>query len=68
MKTKEIKELSIEELAKKLRGARQEVLDLRLQKQAGQLEKTHEARLKRKEVARYETILAEKKAADKKAS
>lgn len=68
MKAKEIRELSIEELGKKLRDARAEVLDIRLQKQAGQLEKTHEVGLKRREVARYETILAEKKAAAQKAS
>ena len=69
MKAKEIRELSIEELGKKLRDVRAEVLDVRLRKETGQLEKTHEVPLKRKEVARYETILAEKKrAASQKAS
>lgn len=68
MKAKEIRELSIEELGKKLRDARADILDLRLQKQTGQLEKTHELSLKRKEIARFETILAEKKAAETKAS
>lgn len=62
MKSKDIKELSIEELGKKLRDARADVLDLRLRKKAGQLEKTHEVRLKKNEVARYETILSQKKA------
>lgn len=65
MKAKEIRELSVEELGKKLRDARAAMLDLRLQKQTGQLEKTHELGLKRKEIARYETILTEKKAAQK---
>lgn len=63
MKAKEIRELSIEELEKKLRDARAEILDLRLQKKTGQLEKTHVLGLKRKEIARYETILSEKQGA-----
>ncbi len=69
MKANEIRELSVEELGKKLRDARAESLEIRLQKQAGQLERTHEIDLKRREVARYETILSEKKkAAAQKAS
>lgn len=62
MKAKEIKELSIEELEKKVRDARAEMLGLRLQKRTGQLEKTHQLKLTRREIARYETILSEKKA------
>lgn len=65
MKAKEIKELSIEELEKKLRDTRSERLDLRLQKQAGQLDKTHQVKLTRRDIARYETILSAKKAAAK---
>ncbi len=65
MKAKEIKELSIEELEKKLRDAREEMLGLRLQKQVGQLEKTHQLKVTRREIARYETILSEKKAVAK---
>jgi large subunit ribosomal protein L29 len=65
MKAKEIRELSIEELEKKLRDARAEQLDQRLRKQVGQLEKTHELKETRKEIARFETILSEKKAAAK---
>jgi len=63
MKAKEIKELSIEELEKKLRDAREEMLGLRLQKQVGQLEKTHQLKLTRRDIARYETILSAKKSA-----
>lgn len=63
MKAKEIRELSVEELEKKLRDARAETLDIRLRKQSGQLEKTHEIALKRKDISRYETILTEKKTA-----
>ncbi|HLS27188.1 MAG TPA: 50S ribosomal protein L29 [Opitutales bacterium] len=68
MNAKKIRELSIEEIGKKLRDARADLLEIRLQKQTGQLEKTHEVQLKRKEIARCETILAEKKAADNQAS
>lgn len=69
MKPTEIRELSVEEIEKKLRDARAAVLDVRLRKQTGQLEKTHEVVERRKEVARFETVLSEKKrAAGKKAS
>lgn len=63
MKANKIKELSVEELEKKLRDTRAEMLSMRLQKQVGQLEKTHELSLTRKEIARYETILSEKRVA-----
>ena len=61
MKVQELKELSAEEIGKKLRDSREELLDLRLRKQAGQLEKTHEIRLLRRDIARCQTILAEQK-------
>ncbi len=63
MKASEINELSIEEIGKKLRDSRDELLDLRLRKQAGQLEKTHEIRLLRRDIARCQTVLARKKKA-----
>lgn len=62
-KTKEISELSIEEIEKKLRDSREEMLNMRLRKQAGQIEKTHEMSEKRRMIARCETILAGKKRA-----
>ncbi len=60
MKANEIKELSVEEISKKVRDSRAELLDMRLRKQQGQLEKTHEIKLLRREIARCETVLAEK--------
>jgi large subunit ribosomal protein L29 len=63
MKAQEISELSIEEISKKVRDSRQELLDLKLRQQQGQLEKTHEIKLLRREIARCETVLAQKKAA-----
>ncbi len=62
MKAEQIRELSVEEISKKLRDSRQELLDLKLRQQQGQLEKTHEIKLLRRDVARCETVLAQKAA------
>jgi len=63
MKTKEIRELAPAELDTRLRETREKLLHLRLRKQTGQVEKTHELRVLRKDVARLETIRKEKSAA-----
>ena len=63
MKTKEIRELVPAELESRLRSTREQLVQLRLRKQTGQVEKTHELRTLRKDVARLETILRQKKAA-----
>ena len=63
MKAQDISELSIEEISKKLRDSREELLDMRLRKQQGQLEKTHEIRALRRDIARCETVLARKEKA-----
>jgi large subunit ribosomal protein L29 len=62
MKFKEISELSSDELLTKKRDLRQETLHLRLQQQSGQLEQPSRFRLLRREVARIETILAQRAA------
>jgi len=62
MKSKEIRELAPAEIVTKLREIREQLLQLRLRKQTGQVEKTHEIRGLRKDVARLETILLQKKA------
>ncbi len=61
MTTKEIRELSIPELETKLRDLRSELLQLRMRKQVGQVEKPHLLRVHRKDIARMETILHAKK-------
>jgi large subunit ribosomal protein L29 len=61
MKAKEIRDLSVTELQQRLRETRQELLMMRVQRQTGQVEKTHLLREKRKDIARMETILTEKK-------
>ncbi|TVR54141.1 MAG: 50S ribosomal protein L29 [Puniceicoccaceae bacterium] len=63
MTPKEIRELSPQELEKKLRDTRRELLDLRMRKQTGQLEKTHEIPALRRDIARMATILRTKTAA-----
>ena len=65
MTTKEIRDLSTEEVASKLRETRSQLPQLRLRKQTGQVEKTHELRTLRKDIARLETIANQKKSAPK---
>jgi large subunit ribosomal protein L29 len=55
MTTKEIRELSLTELETKLRELREQLLQLRLRKQTGQVEKPHLLREYRKDIARLET-------------
>lgn len=61
MTSKEIRDLSPAEITTKLRETREQLLQLRLRKQTGQVEKTHEIRTLRKDIARLETIQNEKK-------
>ena len=63
MTNKEINELSPVELDTKLREARDQLLQLRLRKQTGQVEKTHTIRGIRKDIARMETAKTAKAAA-----
>ena len=63
MKTADIKELTIKELESRKREIRQEVFNLRIQQQGGQLEKPHMLRVLRREAARVETIATQKRKA-----
>lgn len=63
MTSKEIRELSPAEITKKIRDTRDELLQLRLRKHTGQVEKPHRIRELRKDIARLETIQNEKKKA-----
>ena len=56
MTPKEIRELSPTELETKLRETRDQLLQLRLRKQTSQVEKPHQIREYRKDIARMETI------------
>ena len=68
MTSKEIRELAPAEISTKLRDIRGQLLQLRLRRQTGQVEKTPELRALRKDIARLETILNQKKAQAPKAA
>jgi large subunit ribosomal protein L29 len=61
MTAKEIREFSPEEITTKLAETREQLLQLRLRKDTGQVEKTHELRSLRKTIARLETIARQKR-------
>ncbi|AOS43423.1 50S ribosomal protein L29 [Lacunisphaera limnophila] len=61
MTSKEIRELAPAEITTKLRETRELLLQLRLRKNSGQVEKPHLLREYRKDIARLETILKQKK-------
>ena len=60
MKTTEIRELAPAELDKKLREVGQELVNLRLRKQAGQVENSSLLKSLRRDLARMHTIRIEK--------
>jgi large subunit ribosomal protein L29 len=64
MKTKEIRELAKTELEKTIRDTREELLNLRLRKQTGQVERTNELQSLRRDIARMETIHGQKMRAE----
>jgi len=61
MKIKEIKETTSEELAVQRRDLKQEIMNLRLQQQTGQLENPARLRTVRRLIAQIETILSERR-------
>ena len=63
MKPKDIRELSVSEIENKLRETRETLLQSNLRKHTGQVEKPHTFKAYRKDIARLETILTEKKQA-----
>ena len=60
MKVKEIRELSTEEINKKLVETKEELFNLRFQQATGNLEKPSRIRDLRHEVARLKTVLRER--------
>lgn len=61
MTPKEIRDLAPAEIELKIRETRDQLLQLRLRRQTGQVEKTHQLGSLRRDIARLETILTEKK-------
>jgi large subunit ribosomal protein L29 len=60
MKSKEIFELSSDEIVNKLSDSREELMKLRFQQVTGQLTDTSRLRIVRRDIARMETILSQK--------
>jgi large subunit ribosomal protein L29 len=61
MNSKDIRDLAPSEITLKLRETREKLLQLRLRKNTGQIEKPHLLREYRKDIARLETFLQQKK-------
>ena len=61
MKIKETRELSNDELLAQRRDLKQEIINLRVQQQSGQLENPARLRTVRRDVARIETVLTERR-------
>jgi large subunit ribosomal protein L29 len=61
LNAKDIAELTLVELEKKIRDTRHELLELRLKKKTGQLEKPHLLKELRRDVARLETAATTKR-------
>jgi large subunit ribosomal protein L29 len=60
MKIKQLREMTVEELGARRNELRQEMLNLRVQQQIGQLENPSRIMTLRREVARIETIITER--------
>ena len=63
MKPKDLRELSVDELANKARELRSELFTTRIKKTTGQLENTAKLNTLRRDIARAETILRERRGA-----
>jgi len=61
MKIKELRDMTTQELQTRRRDIKQEQFHFRMQQQAGQLEKSSQIRSLRRDVARIETILTERR-------
>jgi large subunit ribosomal protein L29 len=60
MKPEDIRNLSLEEIQNHLNDARNELMNLRFQVVTGQLTDTSRLKVTRREIARLETVLAER--------
>jgi large subunit ribosomal protein L29 len=65
MKSKDIRNLSAEQIMSKVADSREELMKLRFQQVTGQLTDTSRLRTLRRDIARMETILAETQTAAK---
>ncbi len=63
MKAREIRELTLEELAVKSRELRGDLFNAQVKRATGQLENTAKLEMLRRDIARVETVLREKRGA-----
>ncbi len=68
MKANQLRELSDEELALRLRDTRKELFNLRFQHATGQLDNPHKLALTRREIARLLTMQSERESERRAAS
>ncbi len=61
MKFEELKDLTVQELSARSSDLRRELFNLRLQKATAQLEKTARLRVLRKDIARVETAISQRR-------
>jgi large subunit ribosomal protein L29 len=66
MKVKELRNLSVEDVAKKIGELEQELFNLRFQAKMGQLANALQLRMVRRTIARAKTVLAQMRAAAEK--
>ena len=64
MKANEVRDMSVDQLRDKLANLKKEQFNLRFQRASGQLENTARIREVRRDVARIQTILSQKLAAE----
>ena len=67
MKTKELRELSINELGARRRELKEEMRNLRIQQSTDQLENPSRLKTVRREIARVETLIVQRQSAAAKA-
>ena len=65
MKASELRDLEVDELAQKVREARDELFNAKVKHATGQLEDSAKLGLMRRDVARIETVLTQKREATK---
>ena len=66
MKAKNLKEMTNEELEAKLKSLKQELFNLRFSNATGQLANPMQLNIAKKDIARINTVLTERKIAEKK--
>ena len=61
MKTNDIRNMSTEEILKKIEELQSELFDLRMKQATASMEKPHRMNAARKDIARMKTVLSERK-------